>query len=108
MRLNELATKDMLKLSNKFVVSNIALRFSAGLMLTTPTGATPTNQRLCVATEQECTSAVETSSTTVSGERSCDKSHDSSESDDESYTTPPTTPVDKETVLVSRNILILS
>ena len=76
-------------------------------MFTTPTGATPSKQPICVAALQECTSAGETSSTATiaaGGERLCDKSHDSSESDNEIFSTPPQTPVDEDRVLVSRSI----
>ena len=83
-------------------------------MLTVSTGTTHTNQSPSVATEQACTSVVKTSSKTITdacGERSCDKSHDSRESHDKSYSTPPQTPVDKDSVLVSHNlqcVIILS
>ena len=79
-------------------------------MFSIPTGATPTKQPLCVATQtslQECTSAGETSptaTTAAGGERSCDKSHDSSESDEIIFSTPPQTPVDDDRVLVSRSL----
>ena len=77
-------------------------------MLTTPIGDTPTNQ------PQECASADKTSSTAVMDsvyilrkEKSCDQSHDSSDSENEIFLTPPTSPVplqhdDRE--LVSHNI----
>ena len=56
---------------------------------------------------EECTSAGETLSiatTAAGGENSCDKSHDSSESDNEIFSTPPQTPVDEDRVLVSHSI----
>ena len=77
-------------------------------MLTTPTDDTPTDQR------QECASACETSSIAVMDsicvmekERSCDQSHDSSDPENEIFSTPPASPVppqpdDRE--LVSHNI----
>ena len=76
-------------------------------MFTIPTGATPTKQPLCVATQTSLykyASAGDTSSTATTaagGDRSCDKSHDSSESDYEILSTPPQTPVDDDRVLVS-------
>ena len=77
------------------------------LMLTVSTGAMPANQPPSVATEQACTSIAKTSSKAITddcGERSCDKSHDLRESHDKSYSTPPQTPVDKDSVLVSHNL----
>ena len=68
-------------------------------MLTTPTCDTPTNQPLC---RQECASVVSSDETSTgvmdSGcamekERSCDRSHDSSDSENEIFYTPPTSPV---------------
>lgn len=75
------------------ICKDTSARFSDVLMLITPTGVTHTNHSLCVATKQESTSVIEKSTTAASGEKSCDKSHDLSESDDEIYITPPTTPL---------------
>ena len=51
-----------------------------------------------------CTSARETlptATTAAGGERSCDKSHDSSKSDNEIFSTLLQTPVNDDSVLVS-------
>ena len=62
---------------------------------------------LCVATQtslQEFTPAGETSTTAAGGGGSCDKSHDSSESDYEIFSTPSQTPVLEDRVLVSHSL----
>ena len=83
-------------------------------MLTMPTGDTPTNQPLC---QQKCATAAchlagETSTSVMDSDcamqkgRSCDLSHDPSDSKNDIFLTPPTSPVppqhdDRE--LVSHN-----
>ena len=67
-------------------------------MLTTPTGDTPTNQPL---RRQECATAVSDETSTgvmdsgcaMEKERSCDQSHDASDSENEIFYTLPTSPV---------------
>ena len=65
----------------------------------TPTGDTPTNQPVC---GQECATAISSDETSTgvmdSGcpmekGRSCDQSHDSSDSENEVFSTPPTSSV---------------